>query len=256
MNKCDLIINDERVPFTAVQQEAERMRPHYDQMVRQRNRVSSDDELYKWARENVIETTLLAQEAAKRFPSDTQSAPASNASNIPQLIEEVCAHVPAPTEKEMKEIYNKYRNMFISPEQVHASHIVRHAKTPAERTGAFLALSEAKQALDNGESFESVAARMSDCAGQSGDLGVFPRGQMVQEFEDVVFAMKPGERSDIFLTDFGYHIAKLNRKIPPKPLKFEAVKTNIHQQMMTERKQLKLNAFVDELKKNAVIMDT
>lgn len=231
------------------------MRPHYDRMVRERNRTSSDDELYQWARENVIETTLLAQEASRRFPSDPQDSTQDNSTKIPKLIEAVTAHVPDPSEKEMKEIYNKHRSMFVSPEQVHASHIVRHARTPAERTGAFLAISEAKKALDNGESFESVAARMSDCAGQSGDLGVFPRGQMVQEFEDVVFAMQPGERSDVFLTDFGYHIAKLHRKIPPQPIKFEAVKGNIRQQMITERKQLKLNEFVDALKKSAVIMD-
>ena len=259
MNEISLTINGEEVPFDFIKQEADRMRPHYDQMVREKNQTSSDDQLFEWAKENIIEGTLLKQEAAKRYESELKGEddkPKDASQFIGKLIEEQCKDVTRPEEKELKEIYEKHKPMFVSPEQVHASHIVKHVKEPGEKTKAFMAMSEAKQAMDAGDTFEAVAGRMSDCPSNSGDLGVFPRGQMVQEFEDVVFAMQPEEISDVFLSEFGYHIAKLHKKLPPQQLQYEAVKAGIMEQMMNERKQLKLNAYVDTLKKSAEIKET
>ncbi len=250
MKEANLKINGEDVPFDAIRQEAERMRPHYDRMVRERNRTQSDEELFSWAKENVIESTLLRQEAGSRYSDEKPGDPSQL---IGKLINEVTKDVEKPGEKELKDIYEKNKAMFVSPEQVHASHIVKHVKSPSEKAGAFIAASEAKKALDEGESFEAVASRLSDCPSNAGDLGVFPRGQMVQEFEDVVFAMNPGDTSDVFFTEFGYHIAKLHEKIAPQPVSFEQVKAGIMQQMMQERKQIKLNEFVDELKGKAEI---
>jgi parvulin-like peptidyl-prolyl isomerase len=45
-------------------------------------------------------------------------------------------------------------------------------------------------------------------------LGSFERGVMVEEFDNVVFAMQPGERSAIFRTPFGFHIAEIRSKAP------------------------------------------
>jgi parvulin-like peptidyl-prolyl isomerase len=258
MDEINITINGESVPFDAIKQEAERMRPHYDKMVRERNQTSSDDQLFEWAKENIVEATLLKQEAAKHFASeltDEDGKPKDPSQLVGKLIEEKCKDVTRPEEKELKEIYEKHKSQFVSPEQVHASHIVKHAKEPGEKTKAFMQMSEAKQAIDGGETFEAVAARMSDCPSNSGDLGVFPRGQMVQEFEDVVFAMQPEDISDVFLSDFGYHIAKLHKKLPPQQLQYAAVKAGIMEQMMNERKQLKLNAYVDGLKKNGEITE-
>ena len=259
MKEMNLTINGESVPFDVIKQEAERMRPHYDQMVRERNHTSSDEELFTWARENVIEGTLLKQEVGKRYADELKDEDGKQKNPSPligKLIEETCGDVPRPDEKEIKEIYEKHKEMFVSPEQVHASHIVKHVKEPGDKTKAFMEMSEAKKALDGGESFEAVSARVSDCPSNSGDLGLFPRGQMVQEFDDVIFAMQPEETSDVFLTDFGYHIAKLHKKDPPQPLQFKAVKAGIMEQMINERKQHKLNAYVDGLKKAANIQDT
>lgn len=62
--------------------------------------------------------------------------------------------------------------------------------------------------------FAEIAKEISEgpSAPDGGDLGEFGRGEMVKEFEDVVFQMEPGQISDIVQTQFGYHIIKLEEK--------------------------------------------
>ncbi|MEX2466425.1 MAG: peptidylprolyl isomerase [Gemmatimonadota bacterium] len=73
------------------------------------------------------------------------------------------------------------------------------------------------QRIRDGEEFDQLARRYSDDPGSAqlgGDLGWFRRGRMVQEFEDVAFALGTGSVSQVVETDFGYHIIKIERTRP------------------------------------------
>eukprot|EP00743_Colponemidia_sp_Colp-15_P005511 GILK01005927.1.p1 GENE.GILK01005927.1~~GILK01005927.1.p1 ORF type:complete len:138 (-),score=19.51 GILK01005927.1:193-564(-) len=56
--------------------------------------------------------------------------------------------------------------------------------------------------------FAKVATEMSECssAKRGGDLGWFPRGKMVGDFQEVAFNLPPGKMSDPFRSREGYHI--------------------------------------------------
>src|SRR5690606_17713548 len=68
------------------------------------------------------------------------------------------------------------------------------------------------QRLREGEDFAALARRYSDDPGSAqlgGDLGWFRRGRMVQEFEDVAFALGEGAVSRVVESDFGFHIIRI-----------------------------------------------
>lgn len=71
-----------------------------------------------------------------------------------------------------------------------------------------------KGQIENGESFESAAAKNSKCPSGSkgGDLGKFSPGQMVPEFDKAVFNGDVGVVYGPIKTQFGYHLLEVTAR--------------------------------------------
>src|SRR3954464_10996174 len=135
--------------------------------------------------------------------------------------------------------YNNNSEQYTTPEQVRASHIL--LKTEGKDDAAVKAKAEAllKQAR-GGADFADLAKKNSEdeaSAKNGGDLDYFGRGRMVPEFDQVVFAMKPGDISDVVKSQFGYHIIKLVDKKPATVRTLPEVRQQIVDQLSNEMAQ-------------------
>jgi parvulin-like peptidyl-prolyl isomerase len=100
-------------------------------------------------------------------------------------------------------------------DQIRASHIlISHADSDSRaasslsRDDALKQIGTLKDRIQKGEDFAEIAAENSDCpsSASGGDLGYFPQGAMVPEFDEAAFALEVGELSDVVETDFGFHL--------------------------------------------------
>jgi len=143
------------------------------------------------------------------------------------------------SDADVRRQYNDTIEQYQTPEQIRASHILISTEGKDEAAAR-------KQAEDllakvkAGEDFAALAKAHSDDAGtkaNGGDLDYFGHGRMVPEFENVAFAMQPGQVSDVVKTQFGFHIIKLTDKKPGTTRSLDEVKSQITEQLKFRRAQ-------------------
>jgi len=68
-----------------------------------------------------------------------------------------------------------------------------------------------KEDIEGGADFADVAREHSSCPSSrdGGNLGEFGRGQMVPEFDEVVFSAEVGKVQGPVQTQFGYHLIEI-----------------------------------------------
>ncbi|MEE4164668.1 MAG: SurA N-terminal domain-containing protein, partial [Desulfocapsaceae bacterium] len=132
----------------------------------------------------------------------------------------------------VQDYYDQHLPQYQIPEKRKARHILFTA-TPEDSTDVHEAKqSKAEEILkraQDGEDFSSLARQYSEgpSGPNGGDLGLFSRGQMIQPFEDAVFALQTNEISGVVKTDFGYHIILLEEIQDAKVRSLEEVREEI-----------------------------
>jgi peptidyl-prolyl cis-trans isomerase C len=154
------------------------------------------------------------------------------------------------SEEQMKDYYEKNKDKYVQKEQIKARHILLKTEEDAK---------EVQKELKEGKDFVELAKEKSTgpSKNKGGDLGWFPRGRMVPEFEKVAFSLKKGEISDIVKTKFGYHIIKVEDKKEEKPQSYEEVKDQIKNQLKKQQIHIQKEANKNRLEKelNVEILD-
>ena len=86
------------------------------------------------------------------------------------------------------------------------------------------------QLLDSGANFQTLCKNQSEDGATSdkgGDMGVIKLSETLPSLSSVIAKLKVFETSNVVESPYGYHILKLNKKIPEKQLSFEEVQSDI-----------------------------
>jgi len=186
------------------------------------------------------EQQIQARFEAKR---DAYKVPEKRSASYVLLDREALRTQAAVTDRDIALYYGDHREDFRQDEEACARHIlvkVRQGETGEGHTDAEAQkLAEGLLAqLSAGGDFAAIAKKSSEDLGSAqsgGDLGCFPPGRMVREFDDAVFALQAGETSPLVKSSFGYHIVRLDSKKPSKVLELPQVKERIRATLL-ERK--------------------
>lgn len=128
-------------------------------------------------------------------------------------------HAPI-TEAEITEFFNANRSQFgrnlggVTFRQI----VIPLQASAAAKLAARAKADSLRSAIEAGASFDSVAKKYSDDPSSrenGGDLGWWRRGGgLVPEFERWIFALPAGAMSPVFETQYGYHVARVDRVAP------------------------------------------
>lgn len=121
----------------------------------------------------------------------------------------------AVTADEIKAYYEAHKTSYWHPEQIHVRHIIVLADDKASEEDVAKAkakIEEIAAKIKGGMDFVEAAKQFSQgsAAQNGGDIGWVEHGRLVKDFEDVAFALKPGEVSEPVRTPFGWHLIKVD----------------------------------------------
>jgi len=171
---------------------------------------------------------------------------------------EVGSHMNVSNE-EIKKFYEDHKSELSRPEAVKISEIListDQAGDDQEKLAAVKTKADdlVKQ-LRAGASFEDLAKKESqDPSGtQGGDLGVFERGKLAKQLEDLTFGMKKGDISDAIRTKQGFVILKVTEHqtagIPP----LTEIEPRVQEAIYMQKLQPALREYLKKLREDSYI---
>lgn len=180
-------------------------------------------QLEQYYRNMIPQQKLFEQVAADAYVTDPQlwdsyrdlndSAQVSFVAFDPAKIADASVTV---TNTEISDYYNKHKKELEVPARAQVSVLmIPRTVGPADSAATRTRLLGLRDRILNGEKFEDVARAESQdsvSAVDGGSLGRGPRGRFVPDFETAAFALKTGELSPPILTQFGYHLMRVDER--------------------------------------------
>lgn len=160
---------------------------------------------------------------------------------------------------DVREAFESNRRRYVTAEAVHARHILikvpQSADTQQKETARKKAQGILEEARSGKQQFADLARKYSEgpSATNGGDLGYFERGKMVSPFEAAAWGLKPGGLSDLVLTQFGFHIIKVEDHRQEKHRTFDEVAGAVRNGLLEKKRQHRIEAYFGQLRESASI---
>lgn len=280
-----LVINQQHVGDDVLEEEFDSIKQYYQE----RGEVvccDRDLEFRGFARDNVLNRTLMVQESERRFgpvPLEdvehrvtTMIAEHGGEANfyantgfgerdgdrirkkvaislaVDRLASELLGPDPAPSEEELRAYFDKNIGKYLTTEEVRVAHLMKEPKSHQEAVTCYKELKAARERLLDGDDFTAVATDLEKTE-QDTDLGWLKQGETMPEIEAVVFSMRLGEVSPVVATHFGFHVLKVIDRKNPEPLPFEPLLPQLRESLLSDRRESIVNGFLEELKAKSSI---
>ncbi|HWI40421.1 MAG TPA: peptidylprolyl isomerase, partial [Verrucomicrobiae bacterium] len=234
------------------------------QKVREAGIKISDEEIKQAVDEvrrqngGMTQEALVSALAAQGMSFDTYRAQIREQLERVRLVgQEVRAKVQV-TAEEVARYYQANPKEFGTEEKVRARHIFFRAPRTSEAESRAAARAKAEETvaeLRKGVDFATLAAARSDdpSGKEGGSLGLVAPGDMLPEVQQALAELKPGEVSGVVETAAGFHVVRLDERVPAQMKRLEEVRDAIEEKLYRGRMDERFQQWLDDLKKGAVI---
>jgi peptidyl-prolyl cis-trans isomerase SurA len=173
------------------------------------------------------------------------------------ISQEVGSHITIGKD-EVEKYYNEHKKDYVRPEQVGLREIVvaTEGKKDAELPDLKKKAETALQRVKDGEDFGEIAKRFSDgsTAKQGGFLGIYKRGELSKELEDIVFKMKKSELTGVMDTKQGYLVLQVLEHYDEGEQTLAKVEPEIMDKLYSERMEPKLREYLKTLREQSYVV--
>src|SRR5258708_2111543 len=170
---------------------------------------------------------------------------------------EVGSHITI-SDEEVTKYYEAHKAEFVRPEQVALREIVvsTEGKKPEDLPDLKKKAETALKRVQDGEDFGEIAKRFSDGStkSQGGFLGVYKRGELSKELEDVVFKMKRNDLTDIMETKQGFLILQVLEHYDEGEQSLAKVKNEIMDKLYSERMEPAMREYLKTLREQSYVV--
>ena len=170
---------------------------------------------------------------------------------------EVGSHITIGDE-EVAKYYEAHKAEFVRPEQVALREIEvsTQGKKPEEIPDLKKKAETALKRVKDGEDFGEIAKRFSDGStkSQGGFLGVYKRGELSKELEDVVFKMKRNDLTDIMETKQGFLVLQVLEHYDEGEQSLAKVKNEIMDKLYGERMEPAMREYLKTLREQSYVV--
>jgi peptidyl-prolyl cis-trans isomerase D len=160
----------------------------------------------------------------------------------------------AVTDADLQRVYTQNQSQFRIPETVKVRHILlkTQGKPPADEPKIKAQADDLLKQVQGGANFAELVKKHSEDTGSvatGGEYSVQKDGQMVKEFQDAAFTLKPGE-SSVVKTTYGFHVMQVMTHDQPRLKPFDEVKA----QIATEWKKQRVSDLMQQISDRAQAM--
>jgi foldase protein PrsA len=160
-----------------------------------------------------------------------------------KLQQKILKSTPKVTQAQIQKYYEENKSRYGVPERRSIDVILTKTEAAAK---------SAKQEVESGKSFESVAKSKSIDPVSKNKGGLLPevsKGQQEKSFDTAIFAAQKGALSGPVKTAFGYYVFKVLSTKPGSQQTLAQVQASVKQQLTSTGQQTAFNKFVKEFKK-------
>jgi peptidyl-prolyl cis-trans isomerase SurA len=170
---------------------------------------------------------------------------------------EVGSHITI-SEDEVSKYYEAHKAEFVRPEQVALREIEvnTQGKKPEEIPELKKKAETALKRVKDGEDFGEIAKRFSDGStkDQGGFLGVYKRGELSKELEDIVFKMKKNDLTDVMETKQGFLVLQVLEHYDEGEQPLSKVRNDITDRLYSQRMEPALREYLKTLREESYVV--